>query len=89
MAKIECFAVAGIETWFFSNGHLPPHFHAKRKGQWEIRVHFLESSASEMFHVVWRKGEEIPRIDTKLLEEKVAAHRAEILEEWERKVQPQ
>jgi hypothetical protein len=70
MAKLECFAVAGIETWFFSNDHLPPHFHAKRKGQWEIRLHFLESSTSEIFHVVWRKGKEIPRTDTKLLEER-------------------
>jgi hypothetical protein len=32
MAKMECFAIAGIETWFFSNDYSPPHFHAKRKG---------------------------------------------------------
>jgi Domain of unknown function (DUF4160) len=89
MAKMECFAIAGIETWFFSNDHLPPHFHAKRKGLWEVRVYFLESSTSEMFQVVWLKGKEIPRADTKLLEQMVIAHRSEILEEWEGKVQPQ
>src|ERR1700704_3915957 len=77
MAKMECFAIDGIETWFFSNEHLPPHFHAKRKGQWEVRVHFLEYSTSEMFQVVWRKGKEIPRADTKLLEEMAAARRAD------------
>jgi hypothetical protein len=89
LAKLECFAIAGIEAWFFSNDHLPPHFQAKRKGRWEVRVYFLESSTSEMFQVVWLKGKEIPRADTKLLEEMVIAHRSEILEEWEGKVQPQ
>ena len=42
-----------------------------------------------MFQVVWLKGKEIPRADTKLLEEMVIAHRSEILEAWEGKVQPQ
>ena len=69
MAKMECFAIAGTKTWFFSNDHLPPHFHAKRKGRWEVRVYFLESPTSEMFQVVWLKGKEIPRADTKLLED--------------------
>ncbi len=64
-------------------------FPRKRKGRWEVRVYFLESSTSEMFQVVWLKGKEIPRADTKLLEEMVIAHRSEILEEWEGKVQPQ
>ena len=72
--------------WFFSNDHLPPHFHAKRKGQWEVRVYFLESRTSEMFNVVWPRGKEIPRSDTKLLEEMVFEYRIEILEEWEAKV---
>jgi uncharacterized protein DUF4160 len=88
MAKLECFAIEGIETWFFSHDHFPPHFHAKRKGQWEVRVYFLESSTSEMFDAVWLKGRGVPRADTKLLEELVTAHRSEILEEWEGKVQP-
>jgi Domain of unknown function (DUF4160) len=87
MAKLECFTIGGIELWFFSNDHLPPHFHAKRKGQWEVRVYFLESTTSEMFNVVW--GKEVPRADTKLLEEMVFTYRVEILEEWEAKVQPQ
>jgi Domain of unknown function (DUF4160) len=89
MAKLECFTIGGIELWFFSNDHLPPHFHAKRKGQWEVRVYFLGSRTSEMFDVVWLKGKEVPRVDTKLLEEMVTTYRVEILEEWESKVQPQ
>jgi hypothetical protein len=89
MAKLDCFTIGGIELWFFSNDHLPPHFHAKRKGQWEVRVYFLESRMSEMFDVVWLKGKEVPRVDMKLLEEMVTTYRVEILEEWEGKVQPQ
>lgn len=89
MAKLECFTIDGIESWFFSNDHLPPHFHARRKGQWEVRVYFLESRTSEMFDVVWLKGKEVPRADTKLLEAMVTTYRVEILEGWEDKVQPQ
>jgi hypothetical protein len=66
---------AGARPGSFSNDHLPPHFHAKRKGQWEVRVYFLESSTSEMFHVVWLKGKEIPRADSKLLEQMVIVPR--------------
>jgi Domain of unknown function (DUF4160) len=89
MARLECFKIDGVELWFFSNDHLPPHFHAKRKGQWELRVKFLEFSASEMFEVVWLKGKAVPRADTKLLEKMAMRHRADLLEEWENKVQPQ
>ena len=86
MAKLERFTIPGVELWFFSNDHLPPHFHAKRKGQWEVRVYFLESRTSEMFNVVWPRGKEIPRSDTKLLEEMVFEYCIDILEEWEAKV---
>jgi hypothetical protein len=41
-----------------------------------------------MFKVVWPKGKEISKGDLELLEAKVKAFRAEILEEWERKVLP-
>ena len=91
MAKLECFTIDGLELWFFSNDHLPPHFHAKRQGQWEVRVNFLESTTAKMFSVVWQKGKGkgVPRADTKLIEAMVAAHRADILKEWEGKVQPE
>jgi hypothetical protein len=88
MAKLECFTIPGIELWFFSHDHLPEHFHAKRRGQWEVRVFFLEGS-SKMFEVVWLRGREVPKVDIRLLEENVTAKRAELLEEWERKVLPQ
>jgi hypothetical protein len=89
MAKLECFAIEGIEMWFFSNDHSPPHFHAKRRGRWEVRVNFLESATSKMFTLVWLRVREVPRADTKLLEGMVNAHRIELLEEWEMKVKLQ
>ena len=42
-----------------------------------------------MFEVVRLRGREVPRADLQLLEENVTANRAELLEEWERKVLPQ
>jgi len=86
MAKLESFAIEGIEMWFYSHDHSPPHFHARRRGQWETRVNFLESSTGGMFTVVHLKVKQLPRADTKLLEEMVNAHRAELLSEWQRKV---
>jgi len=89
MAKLECFTIPGIELLFHSQDHLPPHFHARRKGQWEVRVFFLEGSTSKMFEVKWPSGKEVSRGDLKLLEENVRTYRVELLEEWERKVRPQ
>lgn len=37
MAKIDCFAIAGLEFWFWSNDHNPPHFHVKRAGEWGLK----------------------------------------------------
>lgn len=88
MAKLECFTIAGVELWFYSHDHLPPHFHARRKGQWEVRVYFLESATDKMFSVIRQTGKGVPRADCKLIETKVAEHRARILREWEIKVQP-
>lgn len=89
MGKLQCFTINGIEMWFFSNDHLPPHFHAKRKGQWEVKVNFLASSSTEMFQVVWPKGKEVPKTITNLLEKMVNDHRDELLKEWELKVKQQ
>ncbi|MGN6726648.1 MAG: DUF4160 domain-containing protein, partial [Tepidisphaeraceae bacterium] len=41
MARLTCFSIPGITCWFWPNDHKPPHFHAKRNGQWEVRVYFL------------------------------------------------
>jgi hypothetical protein len=86
MAKIRCFSIAGMQLWFYSNDHEPPHFHARRKGEWEYRVRFLES-VNEMFELVSSmKKAQMSKADREKLRKMVETHRMEILQEWEQKV---
>ena len=85
MAKLKCIAVDGVRLWFWSDDHNPPHFHAKRAGEWELKVKFMESSTAEMFELV--KGNKVPTAYTKLLEKLVTENRLSILDEWEKSVQ--
>jgi len=85
MATLKSFSIAGLKLWFYSNDHEPPHFHAKRKGEWEYRVHFLAGRA-EMFELVWSKKKTlISKADRESLEELVEKHRSQIFKEWEQK----
>ncbi len=86
MAKLTSFSIDGMDLWFWSHDHDPPHFHAKRKGEWETKVKFLEN-ADGMFEVVQTiKKKGISKADLKLLPEMVEEHRPELLKEWEEKV---
>jgi len=87
MAELKCFSISGMKLWFYSNDHEPPHFHAKRKGEWELRAKFLEEGES-MFEVVWRKSKRtaIPARDKQSMIEMIEVYRLEILKEWEQKV---
>ncbi len=48
MGRVDAFSVAGLELWFNSSDHLPPHFHARRalealqEGALRFRVELLE-----------------------------------------------
>ena len=77
-----------MKLWFYPNDHEPPHFHAKRTGEWEVRVHFLQGPG-EMFELVWAaKKAQMPKADRELLQHMVETHRIEIFREWEQKVNP-
>ena len=81
MATVRVFQIAGLKLWFWSNDHEPPHFHAKRSGEWEVKVHFLRE-ASEMIEVVWadkKPSSKLLKSLTALAEE----HRGELLAQWE------
>jgi hypothetical protein len=85
VGKVEAFAIAGLELWFWSGDHAPPHFHAKKAGEWEIRVSFLETSEKGLaFEVKWGIGPNAR--EQKLVAGLVLAHRAMLLAEWELKV---
>lgn len=81
MATVEAFEIEGLKIWFWSNDHEPPHFHAKRSGEWEVKVSFL-LPAEEMIELVWAEkkptGKALKRL-TVLAEE----HRAALLAQWE------
>jgi len=50
--RVDAFTALGLELWFNSDDHLPPHFHAENAGKWHVRVFFLRIP-SEMFKVAW------------------------------------
>ena len=40
MGKVDAVVLEGLDLWFNSSDR-PPHLHARRRGEWEIRVYFL------------------------------------------------
>lgn len=86
MPKLETFAIAGLDIRIHSNDHLPPRVHVTRRGQWSIKVFFLETTEAHVaFDIVF--GRRIPRAIRARFARAVAEHRAALLREWESKVQ--
>ncbi len=84
MGKVACFQLDGLVCTFYSNDHPPPHFHAKRRGEWECRVFFLLPS-DQMLEPEWGT---IRTKDARLIRHRAEEHRVELLDEWAQKVQP-
>jgi hypothetical protein len=85
MPRVDAFSIAGMDLWFWSHDHEPPHFHASRVDQWEIVVRFMLCTDDLLdFEVKW--GSKPSGKDRKALLREVLAHRAQLLEEWETKV---
>lgn len=85
MGKLECFSVDGLDCWFNSHDHLPPHFHARRPGEWEIRVFFLLCTEKNLQHEIKWGAEPSKKYRNAILDA-VSSHRAELLTEFEEKV---
>jgi len=84
MTNLKCFAIAGLKLWFWPDDHEPPHFHAKRNGEWEYKINFLEDDAM-MFEEYWtNKKAGMSRQDKEQIIGMVNAHRLAILQEWEK-----
>lgn len=83
MPKVDCFQIAGLTLWFWSNDHDPPHFHAKKDGEWEIKVKFMLAE-EEMIELKW--GDMPGSKVLKGIRKQAVDHRAELLGEWEEKV---
>jgi len=87
VGNVNCLSFAGVKCWFYSLDHRPPHFHAKRKGKWHIRVYFMRAKTRMIEHVPGSKGRIRGKERRELL--RVAELcREELLQEWEQKVHP-
>lgn len=82
MATVEAFQIDGMKLWFWSNDHEPPHFHAKRSGEWEVKVHFLVDPEA-MVEITWWKKKPSRRVMKKLTA-LAEERRTALLEQWER-----
>jgi hypothetical protein len=86
VGKVASFAVGGLDLWFNSDDHLPPHLHAEKPGEWEVRVYFLRDRA-DMFETKWTTRAGKPSGgDLRELRQLVEDHRPNLLAEWEQKV---
>ncbi len=81
MATVNAFHISSLKLWFWSLDHDPPHFHAKKSGEWEVKVLFL-LDRTEMVEVKWAKKQPSASLLKQLcnLAEK---HRIALLAEWE------
>jgi hypothetical protein len=80
--NVRCVTLTGLELWFNSRDHLPPHFHAEKVGQWEVRVMFMRQPVE----LELRWGSEPTGKDQKRLRSAADAHRLALLVEWEHAV---
>lgn len=82
MAKVKAFQVAGVDMWFYSGDHEPPHFHARRPGHWSAKVFILEAE-EQMIQFVRPPDARLRRNERRAIVQGVQQHRLELLEEWE------
>jgi Domain of unknown function (DUF4160) len=87
VGKVSAFAQAGLELFFNSLDHLPPHFHAERPGEWEVRVFFLKVE-DEMIELKWCNKKKPSKKTLRELCSAAAQARPALLQEWEEKVGP-
>lgn len=83
---MTAFRLAGLELYFFSNDHLPPHFHAEKAGEWEVRVMFMRDPDEMIEVVVSFKANKPSKGHLKDLKAKAEKNRVALLQEWEDKV---
>jgi hypothetical protein len=88
VGRVEAFSIAGLDLWFNSSDHRPPHFHARRAGEWEVRVFFLLCTDTHLeVSVKWRdRRRHISRKHLEALRVAAVQFREPLLEEWEVKV---
>lgn len=87
MPNVQCISIQGFRIFFWSADHRPSHFHVEKVGEWEIAVNIETSIGFLDYRYVTRnKNKGIGRIEKEILE-LLTENRAELLKEWEEKVQ--
>lgn len=81
MATLRPFEIPGLKLWLWSEDHEPPHFHAKRAGEWEVKVSFMRTP-DEMIEFLWADKKPASRV-LKELTRLAEQYRVELLEQWE------
>ena len=82
MATVTAFQIHELKIWFWSNDHEPPHFHAKRSGEWEVKVSFMLDQLEMVEIESWSKKQPSKKV-LKELTTLAQAHRIALLEQWE------
>jgi hypothetical protein len=89
LGKVQAFKIDGLDLFFYSHDHKPPHFHAAIKsGEWEIRIDILQSSKENglIYTAKYPRNPDISSKDKKQLLKLVLGNRSKLLDEWEQKV---
>ena len=88
MGKLDCFQLAGVELWFNSSDHEPPHFHARKPDRWEIRIFFGACTRTRLdFNVKFpATGSGPSGRERRGLLDLTLQHREALYAEWEVKV---
>jgi hypothetical protein len=88
VGKVDAFTIPGLDLWFNSSDHLPPHFHARKPGTWEIRVYFLLCTEKSMvYDIKWPSHDPGPsRKEQERMLNGILENRVNLLREWQYKV---
>ena len=88
LGRVASIQVPGLDLWFNSSDHEPPHFHVRRAGAWEIRVFFRTCTQRQFDYNVrfLLRGPGPSRRERNALLKLVLAHQNELYAEWEAKV---
>ncbi len=88
MVKVKNFWVQGLEAFFRSSDHHPPHFHVKKRGAWEIRVYILTSTEKLHYSAKFPKNRKsvLNSREEKAILDFVAKNREQLCGDWETKV---
>jgi uncharacterized protein DUF4160 len=88
LGKVECCFLPGLDLFFYSDDHGPPHVHVRSQGRWEIRVDLVLTTKDDLvFSVKWQRDLVGPRRRIqRALCRVVTTYRGALLNEWNQKV---